>query len=339
MAKKFLFIVGSIILPLFVLMILNAGVIWNIKNQIGVGIVTTDYLFTNRGNDHSVAILIGIATIFVIYFAFLQVAYSLRHIPHWYVNDYVFKHEYTYGFIAYFVTLLFVIAYFGLLYQLRNINQLFILLSIPFSILITIIYFSLFIHGLTVVGMIKRILDRFNFKSINKLENKIAKENKRYSEFINNNKMPYKIKNSDSYDFIFNRYGWIESSKEGILQSINTNKLIKTLEPIAGEIDTVEVCVSIGGLFPQMHKILFRIIPHKNQSRNNANIIDSFISAHKKKLEDCFVFDKKIYKAHSKVFHDALRTYEHIAEESPRDLEEIIKNMRRFFHDRRWYDQ
>lgn len=139
--KLAMFTLLGAVLPPSAVFFLNAGLIFDIPNYLEILEPLTAFLSSTRENDSIAELLVGTATIFVVFFVFVQLAYSLRHVPHWFVRKYLIRHEHTYAFSSFFVSRLFVTGFFAVRTDLHAINHLYLTLSIPFSVCVTIAYF------------------------------------------------------------------------------------------------------------------------------------------------------------------------------------------------------
>ena len=81
-------------LPIILTIILNIGLILSIPNQINSMEATSDYFSEVVKNNYSIQLLIGLFTVFVVFFTFAQFSYSNRSIPTQIIRKYIPLCEY-----------------------------------------------------------------------------------------------------------------------------------------------------------------------------------------------------------------------------------------------------
>ena len=325
--------VAGFISPLAIILILNAGLIFEFPNLLGLFETQTNYLATPRTNSGATDVLVGVAGMFVVFFVFVQLAYSLRHVPDWFTTEYLIQHEHTYGFVAYFLSLLAILGYFSIDESIRRVNQAYLSFSILSSVVLIIIYFIAFANKISVRGMLQCIISRFSFKALDSLEQELAMNSSRFEESLERNPNIKRVHDFPSFILLPRLQAVVKSSGRGIVESINIVKLKRLLRPISSKLQEIELYISIGDWSPSRNDILLRFVPVEGAFEE----VYDFVSKNHDKLESCITLASVEYESLRKPLRDLLRVYEHVAEYSPRELKTVVNKLSKFLVDTRWH--
>src|SRR5437899_69740 len=103
--KRIFWILVGFLIPVILTLIINVGIILQLPNYPHIGESVTNYLFEPATDTSVVDILAGLSTILIVFFAFLQLAYSIRHVPASFVTGYILFDKITLIFISSFISI------------------------------------------------------------------------------------------------------------------------------------------------------------------------------------------------------------------------------------------
>lgn len=338
------FLVGFLF-PIAVTLILNLGIIFNLPNFLEVLPLLTGHLFAVAHNILAADIVIGIATVFVVFFAFLQIGYSLRHIPTSLIKRYLLHYRTTMALLGLMFSLLLVSGYFAAQPEMRYVNLYLVILFIPFSVSVLIRYFYWFTHAITLEGMIDIILGCVRFQRIKQFGEELEKGALEFQNHLANRNNNIKITQLQDFSFlVFGDTFLVQSNERGFVKGINVNKLDSIMSGMKDDIEAVELGISIGSLFPQDHLTLMKLSPRvkkekKEQTANEAvvNRVEMFRKQHMNELRDCILLDGDTLELFKQPFRDILEVYENVSHESARDVQAVSDKLVAFFDDTRWH--
>jgi len=238
-------------IPITIVFIFNIGIIFNIYNQIPFLDKYIIWLSQLKHNSISLSLLIGISGSLIVFFTLVPIVYSLRSIPLKILRSYIFKHRSTKKFFSLQLSYLLLMGFFTIFDVLPIIDIIICILLFIASIITSIVYFFWFSEFLSFENIIRTIINKIDFKGLEKFEIDIKKEKSEFNNQIENNQS---FLVSDEEDFFLsitrNQYSILDD-RIGLVKNINLNEIIKILNNENIRFKKLKLNVKIGDSLPK----------------------------------------------------------------------------------------
>jgi hypothetical protein len=322
------------VVPIIFAIICHWGLLFHIPNFIEPLQTLVDFYSKPTENNVAVQILIGIATVSVVFFSFFQFGSNIRHIPHLVVSDYILKHRRTDFLVSFLLSSLSISAFFVLSNKVYNISNAVLTILTVVNLTIIIRYFYWFVKVTRVEDMVNCVLNDIDILSLLDLEkNIISERDKLETHSIIEFTVPFFI-NPDE-DFI------IRLNKTGLTTKLDIDKLWQDLEIIKQYIERIECYVIPGKIIQDIGEPFIRLIPKErgrdgqNPSKDE-NEIREYVIKIREDLKNYITIEKS-YELVSKPIDDILKVYEHVALRSnPSDLKDVVHKLYQFISIKEW---
>ena len=194
---------------------------------------------------------IGIATISVVFFSFVQFGYSIRYVPAIYVSDYILKHKYSILLISFQISSITISAFFSFYNKVYHLTDAFLALMTASNVVAISCYFFWMIRMTKLREMVKLILRGINLRGLVNWEKTIQNNSRGMLQYLRERaESAFPITTAGPYfNFFLSKKDLIlRSNNWGVVENIDLVKIDKTVATTADHIGSIEVFVSPGQL-------------------------------------------------------------------------------------------
>jgi len=331
----------GIIIPIVFTIIVNLGLIFTIPNKFDLIDNVTVYLSKTLSNDYSLQILIGLFTVFVVFFTFAQFSYSNKAIPTSTIRKYIIEADETVAYLGLQFGFVLVLSYFSFIHklELHYLNIFLNLFYLILSALLSVVYFFWLTKHIQSSYVFKLILNHLNIDEITETEGECQKKLEKYNKQISSIKTSLKVKLSDPLGFLPSQSMVIKTEKEGIVSNIDLCALVKMFEPFSDRIFEFIVDLKIGDFIPKYAPLpnlkaetaLIKIIlKNSPDDSKNENLI-KFLDDKREEIEDKFTIEEgSLYKENRIYIRDLMDFYLFTAVNGKSDLKDLIDELNSF---------
>lgn len=327
--------------------LLNCGLLFNIPNFFNIEFF--DDLSKPVENNITLSLFIGLITIFILFFTFVQFVYSKQSLPSEIIRKYIFEDKISNYYVSILFSLALILGYFSFFEnEIYILNKLLSFIFIIFSVLFSLVYFFWLVENVTAVGIISIIMKKFRFDEINKIDKQSYDRLMKFNKNLNS--IDRKMKFSKP-DYIWDAFAldtpFTITERKGIIKEINLSDLEKIFLPYKDVIKKITINVEIGNYFPRYEQLSDRIpktvllsvetfdsevIPKKDIAKIKELIEKKDDGKFNAKVENCFIFEEKsnIYSENIILIEDLLLFFLNAIEKEPSEAEKIIERLSSF---------
>lgn len=230
-----IFLVRYFLTPIIIAFIFNFGILFNLPNCLGWKSL---FLLADPVTVRSsiIELAIGIASGTLIFFAFIQLAYSFKQFPIGIVSKYITKNTITISYIFFQLGVISTLSIFSLRENVFYINWLLSVSLFLISLIASFCYFYWLIKQFNNFGIFDLMVNRIDLKALNAYYNPLFEKAKQVS-----NQYGIKSKNKDiryvsDIPTTFSPVYEIRTGDRGILRNID----LITLHRVISEIKETE---------------------------------------------------------------------------------------------------
>jgi hypothetical protein len=328
--------------PIILAILAHIGILCSFQIKLSSLAAFVEYLSTLSTNTVAVQVLIGIATISVVFFSFVQFGYSIRHVPSIYVSDYILKHKYSILLISFQISSITISAFYSFYPKVYHITDAFLALITASNVLAISCYFFWMIRVTKLPEMVNLILSGINLKGLLVWERTIQNKSKSMSEYLGKrSKSIFPITTPSPYcNFFLSKKDLIvRSNIWGVVENIDLVQIDKSVVGISNHIESIELFVSPGQLLRYSDEPLFKLIPKtKNTSQitKDEKAVREFIASKSDILRSCIIINQEEYTRLTKSIDDIILVYQHVASQTSSELSKVVDELSKFIHDDRW---
>ena len=335
--KKFWF---GFCLPIILTITLNIGLIFSIPNQINSMRDISNYLSGIIKNDYSIQLLIGLFTVFVVFFTFAQFSYSNRSIPTQIIRKYILEADSTVFYLGIQFSLIILLVWFSFINHvgLHKLNYLLNLIYLFVSALLSVLYFYWLSKNILAPNVFRLILNRLNIDEIISIEQQCYEHLKQFEKRCESIQSPFKVRLSDTFDFLLSHEIPSVTSKAGTVSNISLEELINLFEPYKEIINELVVDLKIGEFIPKREPlpnikpetVLIKIVPILNIEESKIEALKKFIDDNKHLIETKFTVDKTTLFSDNMVYIRDLMDFYFYSVNETKDEKELINELNVF---------
>ncbi len=331
----------GIIIPIVFTIIVNLGLIFSIPNKFDFIDNVSEYLSKTVSNDYSLQILIGLFTVFVVFFTFAQFSYSNKAIPTYLIRKYIIEADVTVFYLGVQFGFIIVLGYFSLIdkVEIHRLNVFLNLFYLLLSAALSVVYFFWLTKHIQSSFVFKLILNHLNIDEIAVSEGECQKKLEEYNNQINSIKTSLKIKLLDPLGFLPSQSIVINTEKEGIISNIDLAALVKMFEPFSELISELIVDLKIGDYIPKYEPLpnlkaetalIKLILKNSLEDAKNRNL-KKFLDENREIIENKFTMDEGLlYKENISYIKDLMDFYLYTADSGKDELKDLIDELNSF---------
>ena len=252
--ENLLKISASYALPVFVALLINLGVIFNLNNFVeAIPIIgnIVSYLSIIRPTTIVTNLLVGATTAFVIFFALAPVSYTREYLPSRIIHKYIFKHTVTYQYLLSELWLILVLGYFSFTDRLLNVNIILCITYLVLSISISILYFYWFTRQIQPDRIFPSIFDHIDFQKVSETEVELSGNRRLYNRRSQTHANLFKISTNELESVFLHPDYEVQHQINGLVENIEINKLFSIIKPFKSQISEIRIHVKIGESYPK----------------------------------------------------------------------------------------
>lgn len=320
------FLIGFIS-PMALSAILNLGIIWDLPNHSGLFESITGYLGSIRQENHAVEISVGIATILVLFYGFIQFGYSLRFVPPIIVKKYILRHRISLLYTSSLLSFVVITSFFGISTEIHYLNHLLALVFLCLAIGFSTLYFGWLVRKLSIKEMVKLILySPFLRDKGAAFFSQLSAEEQKVAALATRNGIVLRGQGTNALEgLVFEDHVIVLTERNGFVRSIDVELIRKIADKLRGQAAIrIELGVSVG--MPSNDSYLLGIKLMKDDKK-----LKHSLEAHRDDFRNCFKLDQVAFEGLEAPVDDLIDVFEHLASESPRDLERMEKALREYF--------
>lgn len=300
----------TFLIPVVLTLLFNIGLIFSLPNKISFLDSVVIALSKSVENNFSLAIMIGLFTVFVVFFTFAQFSYSNKSIPSHLIRKYVIEAKETIVFLGLQFSMISTLMVITILHisAIHIVNVFLSLMFLIFSAVLSVLYFFWLSKHIQAENLFRLIREQLNIDEIIEIEKKnlaILHSFKQSFETIKKT-ISYKLRMPKYIDDIIDNGFKVTTYNSGIVSNIDLDKLNALLDEIKDHLDEVILQVRIGETVPKFEPLpnitpettLLKIVPKLPEKDEVNDVIQKSLNKNRSKIVD--VFDIKQEKAYDK---------------------------------------
>lgn len=326
----------GIFLPILITILINIGIIFSIPIQISQLQSFTGFLSQKVSNDYSVQILIGLFTVFVVFFTFAQFSYSNKSIPTYLIRKYIIEADVTVFYLGMQFGFILSLVFFSFINKdiIHRLNLFLNLLYLFISAGLSVVYFFWITTHIQASNVFRLILNHLNIKEIISIEQRCLNSLRNFEKSTSSLKTPFELRYSDPLGLLGTRAIKSMTYKTGIVSDIKLIDLIGLLRPKELNIQLVILDLKIGEFIPKYEPlpdlkpktVLIKIIPI--QKDHIAEELAKFVDEKRLLIEDQFIIEENT-SFHTNRLHirNLIDFYFYAVSIEPKEGEKLIDEM------------
>lgn len=329
------------ITPIGLAVIAHVGILFGLPCYVPSLSGVADYLYQPSNGEIPLQIMIGLATIDVVFFSFIQFGYSVRHVPATYVSDYILRDRKSILLISFGLSSVCVAAFFVASGWVFNVSDLLLSALVVVNIIAITWYFFWLVKAIKLENVVGIICGNIDLDLMGTLERNISAERDSMDALLERirNKVKYEIRFSIGVLFPDAKDLTVRLNETGVVNKIDFKKLTRLLSKTEDHLKAIEFMIVPGqpiqyqgfpfiSLVPATYDVAHPTDDHREVAK--------FVTEQSEPIRKCVNLLKEEYRALSKPMNDILEVYQHVASHSFVDLDRVIDRLSEFLKDARW---